>query len=441
MYQIRHWQQFLKNSLLLCLGISMCLLSVKSVGFFNTGEAIAKDQIAMGSVSANSALVIIGGNLRLDNEAIFKKIIDLGGGKGAKVAIMPTAASRPKKAGGLVVDTFNKYGANSYLVPIGVRKDRIDNIDYKEAVNDPKYIQMIKDANVVYFIGGDQARITKALYTEDGKNTPLLDAIWSKYRTGGVVGGSSAGAAIMSTTMFRDAQNVLKVLKEGVKPGDSIDKGIGFIGSDIFVDQHFLVRGRFARSLVVMRDKNYKMGIGVDENTAVVIKGKEAEVIGYKGAVIMDLSEATSNSSIPEFNIKNVKLSYLDQGDKFDFGTKIVTPSSQKVGDLKIDPNDPKFDPYFEGDKFFGDILANTALYDLMSNLIDNKQKEVIGVAFNKAPDAKDKELGFEFKFRKGKDSLGYYTGAFGGEDYTVMNIYLDVVPVKVVDKIYYPKI
>ena len=76
-----------------------------------------------------------------------------------------------------------------------------------------------------------------------------------------------------------------------------------------------------------------------------------------------------------------------------------------------------------------------------MSNLIDNKQQEVIGLAFNKAPDANDKDLGFEFKFKKGKDSLGYFSSAFGGEDYTVLNIYLDVSPVAMADKIYSSRI
>jgi hypothetical protein len=117
--QIRiSWNKIDKNGLLLFLAISMFLLSINNVDFLGNlvnGEAVAKETIAMNSTNSEPTLVVVGGNLRIDNEAVFKKIIDLGGGKGTKIAVMPTAASSPKKAGGLVVDTFNKYGANAYF--------------------------------------------------------------------------------------------------------------------------------------------------------------------------------------------------------------------------------------------------------------------------------------------------------------------------------------
>ena len=73
-----------------------------------------------------------------------------------------------------------------------------------------------------------------------------------------------------------------------------------------------------------------------------------------------------------------------------------------------------------------------------MANLIDNKQKEVIGLAFNGSGSLGPKpDLGFEFRFRKGGDSLGYFTTSFGGEDYTVTNIYLDIRPVQMSKPLY----
>jgi len=382
------------------------------------------------------SLVIAGGNLRYDNTEVFNKIVELAGGKGAKIAVFPTASGNPVKNGQETIEAFKKYGAAPILIPVAVKNIEVD---YQKAVNDPALIKKVEDCKGIYFIGGAQDRITQALYTEIGEKTPLLNAVWNVYKKGGVIAGTSAGAAIMSDTMFKDVGNVLSVLKYGVQEGKEIDKGLGFVGSDIFIDQHFLIRGRFARSLVVMQKKGYKLGIGVDENTALVVKDGTAEVIGYKGALVMDLSAATSDPNIKYFNIKDVKLTYLDRGDQFNLQTKQVIPSTTKLAGTKVDPNNPEYQPHYDNQKFYPDILANSALVDLMFNLIDNKEKEVIGLAFSNVKEKEDEKsgLGFEFKFRKSADSLGYYTGAFGGEDYTVMNIYLDVTPIRMREKLY----
>ena len=272
----------------------------------------------------------------------------------------------------------------------------------------------------------------------NGKPTPMLDAIWEVFNKGGVVAGTSAGAAIMSTTMIRDAQDVMTVLKFGAKDGQEIDRGLGFVGPEIFVDQHFLKRGRFGRMLPVMLQKGYKVGLGVDENTAAIVRGDEVEVIGFKGALIADLTDASTNKAIKEFNLRNARLTYLDRGDRYNFKTRVTTPSAEKLKAKKLDPNEKNYAPYFTIDAFYPDVLGDTVVVRLMSNLIDNTQKAVIGLAFS-APGTKSTkpDLGFEFQFRKGNDSLGYFTSAFGGEDYTVTNIYLDVVPVQMSKPLY----
>jgi len=144
----------------------------------------------------------------------------------------------------------------------------------------------------------------------------------------------------------------------------------------VFVDQHFFAKGRFARTLVAMQQKGIKLGIGVDENTAIVVTNKDdVEVVGYMGALVVDLSRATRNPAIKEFNIKNARLTYLEKGDSFNLSTKEVL-----VNPIK-DQLDPK-DPYFEGKIAYNDILANTVLVDLLYNLIDNAEPEAKGLAF-----------------------------------------------------------
>lgn len=383
-----------------------------------------------------STLVAIGGALRFDNAEVFNRMIALAGGPGSNICVFPTASGSPQKNGQRVVDAFNQYGANGIFIPVAVKG--LD-VEYTQAVNDPALIQQVQECTGIYFIGGDQGRITQALYTESGDRTPMLAAIWDVFNKGGMIGGSSAGAAIMSTTMFKDAIDVLSTLKVGVEEGSSIDRGLGFVGPDLFIDQHFLTRGRFARALVAMQAKDYTLGIGVDENTAIVIDpaSGNVEVIGYKGAILVDLSEATTNPDLTRFNIQNAKLTYLDRGDAFNFQTKTVTPSQAKRDELTVNPNDPSYEPYFTEEIFTGDILENTAVVDLMSNLIDNTHDEATGLAFSKAADVVEPDLGFEFKFYTGTDSIGYYTGAFGGEDYTVENIHLDVMPIQLSQPLY----
>ena len=175
--------------------------------------------------------------------------------------------------------------------------------------------------------------------------------------------------------------------------------------------------------VTVMHSQGVPFGIGVDENTALVVKnGVEASVIGYKGVLIMDISQAIHDPKAEGFNLKNVKLSYLDRGDSINLRTREVTPADEKVDDIKLDPNSDSFDPYFDHRMFYTDILGNCAVADLLGRLIDNKEGEAIGLAFSGLDARHQPSDGYEFKFYRGPDSKGWYTEDFGGEDYTVLD-------------------
>jgi cyanophycinase len=204
-----------------------------------------------------------------------------------------------------------------------------------------------------------------------------------------------------------------------------------------FVDQHFLARGRFARTLVAMEGLGYTKGVGVDENTAVIVQDGVLEVAGYKGALVIDLSDAKRDREAKDFNLTGAKLTYLDRGDRYEMATGKLAPAPEKK-DL-INPNAADFKPNHKQAEYQGNILGNTAVADLMANLIDNAQPEAIGLAYSIASGVPEPERGFAFRFYRDKDSVGYYTGAFGGEDYTVANIRLDVMPVRLKLPLYEP--
>ena len=370
-------------------------------------------------------LVIIGGGLRGENEPVWERIVELAGGKGARIAVFGSASANPERAARLDVERLNFYGADAFVVPVAVR---LPNSNYRTAANDPALAAQVSSAAGAYFVGGDQARITEALRKPDGSSTLILDALWDMYRRGGVIAGTSAGAAIMSTTMFYNVSSVLSTLKRGVADGMEMAPGLGFIGDDIFVDQHLLVRGRFARMLPVMLAKGYKLGLGIDENTAMIIHpNREVEVLGYKGALLINLAGATS---VPgDFNVSNARLSYLDNGDRFKIDTHIFTPSPDKTGG-KFDPAKP----YYKGPLFTADVLGHTTIVDLMTKLLDSDQPDATGIAFGSPRDLQA-DLGFEFRLSRINDSVGYASAV--ADAYSVYNVRLDVKPIKITQPFY----
>jgi cyanophycinase len=332
--------------------------------------------------------------------------------------VFASASATPERTGKNLVARLNKYGANAFFVPVAVK---LEGLDYQAAAEDPELAAAVRSAGGAFFAGGDQSRITRALRRPDGSNSAVLEALWQMYRSGGVIAGTSAGAAIMSSTMFGDPKTVLATLKLGVVEGSEITPGLGFIGDDVFVDQHLLVRGRFARMLPAMLKKGYKLGLGIDENTAMVVSSnRDVEVVGYKGALLVDLAGATAQEGA--FNVSNVRLSYLDNGDRFNIATHAFTPSPDKA-DGKLDPAKP----YYKEALFSADILGNSTVVDLMGKLIDSDQPEAIGLTLG-SPNGVQPDLGFEFRFSRTGESVGYQSAST--EAYSVYNVRLDIRPI-----------
>lgn len=377
---------------------------------------------ALAVETAQGSLVIIGGALRADNAEVWQRIVQQAGGKGAKIIVIPTASGNPQRTGDNTAAVLRRYGASATVLPLDLQaKQR----PYQELVRDPQVVQQINDANGVFFTGGDQARITKALVQDDGQKTPLLAAIWALYQRGGVIAGTSAGAAIMSSTMFYDTKSRLATLKQGVHAGKEIAPGLGFIGDQVFIDQHVLTRGRFARMILAMSAAHYQLGLGIDENSAMVITQQdELEVIGYKGAIVIDLSDVNTDVAIPEFNMRNVKIGYLDHGDQFNLRSKKLIPSEDKIHH-PINPAASSSDQAI----FSNDILGNNAVTDLLGQLLDNQRASAIGLAFGDGTDERP-ELGFEFEFKRTSETVGFLSDS--SESFTALNIRLDIRPVKI---------
>ena len=379
------------------------------------------------------SLVIVGGALRPDTAAVWQRIVTLAGGPGARIAIIPAAAGNPMGSGNRIAATLNSYGAAAFVLPLAPRLPG----DVHQAANDPALADAVRGAGGVYFAGGDQGRITGALRNADGSNSRVLDAVWSVLARGGVVAGSSAGAAIMSSTMFYDTKSVLATLRTGVHEGREIAPGLGFVGTELFVDQHVIVRGRFARMLPAMLAKGYKRGLGIDENSALVVGADgDVEVIGYAGAMLLELAEAVVDPAQVGFNVRNARISYLDSGDHYHLATSLLTPSADKRDGKLVFKADDKPDAKIDGGEpevrrplRSADILGNSTVVDLMGRLIDSDQSEAVGLAFGAAEDTPAGQ-GFEFRFIRDAASSGYESAS--SAHYSVYRLRLDVRPVAV---------
>lgn len=169
----------------------------------------------------------------------------------------------------------------------------------------------------MFFTGGNQARITSIL-----KDTEIDAAIHKRYSEGIVVGGTSAGAAMMPDVMIVDGVSETNPRVEVVEMGP----GMGFLPG-VVIDQHFLQRGRLGRLISALAQQPAVLGFGIDENTAVVVSDNQFEVIGEGAVTVVDES-AITHSNIGEIlkdealAVCGAKLHILPHGYKFDMKTR-----------------------------------------------------------------------------------------------------------------------
>lgn len=384
---------------------------------------------------APGPVVVIGGALREGNAPVWERLVALAGGTGARIAVLPTASDDPARAAASTVATLRRYGAEAFELPVA---PRLAGSDARSAARDPRWVAQLQDADGVFFTGGEQARIVDTL-APVGEASPLLEAIRALHVRGGLVAGTSAGAAVMSRVMIRDAENVVDVLKGRMREGQELGTGLGFAGDRLIVDQHFLERGRLGRLLPVLVERGLTLGLGVPEDTATIVRGDEVEVIGSHGVLLVELDEADRAPGRKPFTLRNARLSLLGDGDRVNLRTRVVTPAARKQSGQFIDPAAAGFEPYYSGVPFYLDVLGVNTVREAMTRLLDSPAAEARGLAFDAAapPDDPLAALGFEFRFHKAPGTRGWYEGGGDGESYTIVGMRLDVTPVRVARPLY----
>jgi len=241
-------------------------------------------------------LVVVGGG-DIPPE-IVGRTLALAGGASASVAILPQASELPD-AGDSAIAMWKGAGAKK-AVKVSV-------------TNRASAVRAIEEATLIWFGGGDQNRLTKAL-----SGTGLPELIRKRYMEGAVIGGTSAGAAVMSKVMITGDADLLSISAGRTKSAE----GLG-LWPGVIVDQHFLKRQREARLISLVLDRPDLLGVGIDESTAVVVAGHQFEVVGRSSVVVIDARaakvERTKDGSLGAG--LDLRLHVLRPGMAFDLGS------------------------------------------------------------------------------------------------------------------------
>jgi cyanophycinase len=260
-------------------------------------------------------LVIIGGREdREGDKPILEEVVALAGGKGARIAVMPIASEVPEEMGKMYTEAFTDLGVNAIdVLQIGDR----------EGAFNPEYEKTLTEASAVFFTGGSQLRIISLL-----GGTRLAEIILQRQAEGGlVVAGTSAGASMMADTM------ILNGIADSAPEFGGVDLGSGLgLFPNTVIDQHFAERGRVFRLMTAVAQHPGYLGIGIDENTALVKEDGRFRVIGEGSVSVFNAADMRYNNfpTVKEgepLALDSIRVSIIPRGYGYDLEQKcLLTP-------------------------------------------------------------------------------------------------------------------
>ncbi len=244
-------------------------------------------------------------NLNFFELGILRRIVDEAGGVDSKIEVITTASTIPYEVGNNYLNAFGKIGCTN----VGVM-----HIRNRQEVNEEEYLRRIELCDCVMMTGGNQLRLSATF-----GGTPFLRSLLTRYENENfVVAGTSAGAMAMSNTMIYEGNAIRAHLKGEVK----ITTGLGFI-DDVIIDSHFEKRGRFGRLSQAVATNPQCIGIGLGEDTGMLItEGNKMEAIGSGLVMIIDGHEIRHSNiaDIPDGNpisIENIKVHFCEKGNGY----------------------------------------------------------------------------------------------------------------------------
>jgi cyanophycinase len=253
-------------------------------------------------------LVIIGGGEDKKDAKLILKFIAKKVGRG-KIVVSTVASEQP----GTI---WNEYEA--LFRSLGVRHVFHLNVESRAEAMSERALAVMRDADAVFFTGGDQLRITSTL-----GDTPVYTRVTEIFESGGLIAGTSAGASVMTETMMvsgeaETTQRVDNTIR--LAPGFGLLPGV-------IIDQHFSQRGRVGRLLAAVAQNPRMLGIGLDEDAAIVYRRQRFQVLGTNAVHILDASKVTFSNIAEEdpnlpIGVYGVRMHMMNMGDVFDLKSR-----------------------------------------------------------------------------------------------------------------------
>ena len=268
-------------------------------------------------------LMVIGGaEDKLGKRTILNRFARLAGGSAGTIAVISTASS-------LGDTTTNVY--RQLFESIGVAEVRGLRPETRAEADDPACAAQLDDATGVFMTGGNQAKLSSVV-----AGTRLGDAIARAYEAGAVVGGTSAGASVVATHMVSGGA-------EGATPKErmvQLAAGLGLVDG-LIIDQHFSQRNRYGRLLALVAHSPQLLGMGIDEDTALVItEGRYVEVLGKGAVTVFDglhmQTKAYAAKRTQPLLVSDVVLHSLPNGARFDLRSRSLVPEERPDDDPEV---------------------------------------------------------------------------------------------------------
>ena len=272
--------------------------------------------LAAQPANVRGSLLILGGGPR--PQSVLDRFVELAGGANARILVLPMASANAEGAGESGARAFQRAGAGDVRSLVLTR----------ERASSPDIAREFDGITGIYFPGGVQSRLTAVL---DG--TPAEIAIREVYHRGGVVGGTSAGAAVLTTPMFTGGER----RPGGERPDssqswitidrDNVETASGFeLLPGAIVDQHFVRRRRHNRLMSLVLENPTLVGAGIDESTAIEVRPDGTwTILGESVVVIYDARAASTTGPGTDLGAAGVRLHVLPAGATFDPRTGTAT--------------------------------------------------------------------------------------------------------------------
>lgn len=273
-------------------------------------------------------LIIIGGHEKKEEKPEILSEVAKRTGKDGKLVIVTVATELPEEMG---------QDYRTAFTDLGVRTIEVLDIRTREDASEQGRVEQVTGASVIFFTGGDQLRITSQL-----GDSLVFRAMLKCFAAGCTIAGTSAGAAAMPETMIvtGNSDESTHVSSAGTISSLHMAPGLGFLPG-VVIDSHFAERGRMGRLLGAVAENPRMLGIGIDENTAIVVHGEDAFNVLGSGAVYVldghDITYTSLSEHDPEgvISVYNVKLHVLGQHDCFDLHSR--RPISEVAADQQRD--------------------------------------------------------------------------------------------------------